>query len=324
MVLLLATIGVASVAPARGWAVPLVGVLTDVAIAALFFLHGAKLSRRAVVGGLSQWRLHLCVLGSTYVLFPLLGLALRPLLEPLVTPAIYAGVLYMCMVPSTVQSSVVLTSMGRGNVSAAVCAASLSNMIGVFLTPALVAWLLTSSHGGLSWHAVGNIFMLLLLPFAAGQLAQRWVAGSVHRHASWVRAMDKGMLLLIVYNAFSASVRAGLWQHTSGTVLAALLGVCALFLTVVLVVNGTNARVLGFAKEDEVTTVFCGSKKSLASGIPMAQVLFATHGLGAIVLPLMIFHPLQLTVCTFIARVYARRRDTATQASGSALPPGGH
>ncbi|HEU0196596.1 MAG TPA: bile acid:sodium symporter family protein [Nevskiaceae bacterium] len=309
VLLLVATIAVASLLPAEGWGVPLFSVLTKVAIAVLFFLHGAKLSRESVVAGATHWRLHLCILASTYVMFPLLAIVLRPLLAPWVTPALYAGVVYLCVVPSTVQSSIVLTAMGRGNVSAAVCSASVSNLLGVFLTPLLAALLLSTDHGGLSWGVIGDIVSLLLVPFGLGQALQRWVAAPVKRHASIVKAMDKGMLMLIIYTAFSASVREGLWHETSPGVLAALLGVCVLLLFIALNVNRGVARLCGFAKDDEVAMVFCGSKKSLASGIPIAQVLFATHGMGALVLPLMIYHPLQLTVCTFIARHYARRPD---------------
>lgn len=307
VLLLLATIAVASVLPARGAAVAVLHGLVSVAIAGLFFLHGAKLSRESVVAGMRHWRLHLCILASTWVLFPLLGLVLRPLLEAWVTPALYAGVLYMCLVPSTVQSSIVLTSMARGNVPAAVCAASLSNLLGVFVTPVLAALLLGAVHGGLSWPVVGNIVLLLLVPFALGQLAQRRISAPVRRHAALVGILDRGMLMLIVYAAFSASVRAGLWQQASATVLATLLGVCALFLGAALSFNHMLARLMGFPREDEIVAVFCGSKKSLASGIPIAQVLFSSAALGPLVLPLMLFHPLQLTVCTFIARHYARR-----------------
>lgn len=322
VLLLLGAIVLASLVPVRGAAVPVFGVLVKLAVAGVFFLHGAKLSRQAVVAGMTHWRLHLCIFASTFVLFPVLALVSRPLLEPWLTPALFGGVVYMCLVPSTVQSSIVLTSIARGNVSAAVCAASLSNVLGVFVTPLLAAWLLQAAGGGLSWQAVGDVFLLLLLPFGVGQLVNRWLAAPLQRHAGVVRALDKGMLLFIIYTAFSASVRAGLWHNTSPAVLATLLGVCAVFLLIVLGVNFSGARLLGFARADEVTMLFCGSKKSIASGIPIAQVLFAAHALGPLVLPLMIFHPLQLTVCTFIARAYARRAG-AMDKSGSASAAGG-
>ncbi|HET7267163.1 MAG TPA: bile acid:sodium symporter family protein [Oleiagrimonas sp.] len=306
--MLLAAIALASFLPARGWAAPVFSHLTDVAIAMLFFLHGLKLSRREVLAGITHWRLHLLILGSTYVLFPLMGLAFRPLLEPLVTPDIYVGVVFLCMVSSAVQSSIAMTSMGRGNVSAAICSASGSNLLGVFVTPLLVAMLMSSGHHGVSWHAVGEVVLLLLLPFVIGLCGQRWLGGMVKQHPAVVSLFDQGSIVLIVYTAFSASVVAGLWQHTPLPVLGGLLAICALFLSVALVVTCLGARLLGFNKEDEITIVFCGSKKSLAAGAPMAKVLFASSAFGAMLLPVMIYNQMQIMVGAFIARHYAKRK----------------
>ncbi len=312
--MLLATMVLASFLPVHGQAASAFNIFTDVAIAALFFLHGAKLSREAVVAGITHWRLHLCVLASTFVLFPILGLLLRPVLGPLVTPDIYAGVIFLCLLPSTVQSSIAFTSMARGNIPAAVCSASASNLLGIFLTPLLVVLVMESAGhgGGLSWGAVLDIVLLLLAPFVAGQLAQRWVGGFVRRHTSLVRFVDQGSILLIVYTAFSASVQGGLWKHTPWPVLLGLFVICVILLTIVLCVTCFGSRLLGFNKEDEITIVFCGSKKTLASGIPMAKVIFSTQGLGAIVLPLMMFHQFQLMVCAVIARHYAKRKELDT------------
>lgn len=309
--MLLVTMVLASFLPVHGWAAPAFNIFTDVAIAALFFLHGAKLSREAVVAGITHWRLHLCVLASTFVLFPILGLLLRPVLGPLVTPDIYAGVIFLCLLPSTVQSSIAFTSMARGNIPAAVCSASASNLLGIFLTPLLVVLIMESTGhgGGLSWGAVMDIVLLLLAPFVAGQLMQRWVGGFVRRHTSLVRFVDQGSILLIVYTAFSASVQGGLWKHTPWSVLIGLFVICVVLLAIVLCVTCFGSRLLGFNKEDEITIVFCGSKKTLASGIPMAKVIFSTQGLGAIVLPLMMFHQFQLMVCAVIARHYAKRKE---------------
>ena len=306
---LLATVLLATVLPCRGAAARVFGALTDAAIALLFFLHGAKLSRDAVVAGLTHWRLHLTVLASTFVLFPAMGLLLRPIWSVLMTPGLYLGVLFLCALPSTVQSSIAFTSMARGNVSAAVCAASASSLLGIFVTPLLVGVMMEShGGGGLSWDAVGEIVLQLLVPFAAGQLAQRWIGGWVQRHRPLVGVVDQGSILLVVYTAFSASVLQGLWQRTPLPVLGGLLLACATLLALALLATRYGARALGFAKEDEITIVFCGSKKSLASGIPMAKVLFAGHPLGMIVLPIMLFHQLQLMVCAVLARRYARRQ----------------
>jgi len=305
---LIVTVALASVLPCRGATASAFNVLTDLAIALLFFLHGAKLSREAVVAGMTHWRLHLTVLASTFVMFPLLGVLLRPLLSPLVTPDLYLGVLFLCTLPSTVQSSIAFTSMARGNIPAAICAASASSLLGIFITPLLVGVLL-ESHGqaGMSWDAVGAIVLQLLVPFVAGQVAQRWIGRWVERRRAMLSYVDQGSILLVVYTAFSAAVLQGLWKQMPLPVLGGLLVVNAVLLAIALLATRYGARLLGFKRADEITIVFCGSKKSLASGVPMAKVLFAGHPLGAIVLPIMLFHQIQLMTCAVLARKYAAK-----------------
>ena len=305
---LIVTVALATVLPCRGAAAGVFEVLTDVAIALLFFLHGAKLSREAVIAGATHWRLHLTVLASTFVLFPLLGLLLRPVLAPLVTPELYLGVLFLCALPSTVQSSIAFTSIARGNVAAAICSASASSLLGIVITPLLVGVMLEShGQGGMSWDAIGAITLQLFVPFVAGQVAQRWIGGWVAKHRGLVAYVDQGSILLVVYTAFSAAVLQGLWKQVPLPVLLGLLVVDAVLLVIALLVTRYGARALGFARADEITIVFCGSKKSLASGVPMAKVLFAGHPLGTIVLPIMLFHQIQLMTCAVLARRYAAR-----------------
>ena len=305
---LIVTVALATVLPCRGSAASVFEVLTDAAIALLFFLHGAKLSREAVVAGATHWRLHLTVLASTFALFPLLGLLLRPLLAPLVTPELYLGVLFLCALPSTVQSSIAFTSIARGNVAAAICSASASSLLGIVITPLLVGLMLEShGQGGMSWDAIGSIVLQLFVPFVAGQVAQRWIGGWVAKHRGLVSYVDQGSILLVVYTAFSAAVLQGLWKQVPLPVLGGLLVVNAVLLAIALLVTRYGARALGFGRADEITIVFCGSKKSLASGVPMAKVLFAGHPLGAIVLPIMLFHQIQLMTCAVLARCYAAR-----------------
>lgn len=321
--LLTAAAAIAFVLPAAGVMAKVFSVFTDVAIAALFFVHGVKLSRREVIAGMTNWRLHLVVALGTFVLFPALGLVLAPLLEPWVGAAFYAGVLFLCFCPSTVQSSIAFTSVARGNIPAAVCSASVSNVLGIFLTPLLVVLLMQTGHGGVSFDAVIDIVVLLLLPFIAGQLLESRIGDFVRHRPGLVGFVDNGSILLIVYTAFSASVVAGLWQQTSLAVLAAVIGICLLLLGVALVVTCCTARVLRFSKEDEIAIVFCGSKKSLASGAPMAALIFGTHGLGAVVLPLIIFNQVQIMACAVIARLYAKRRGPVGSPTASRPLDGG-
>lgn len=309
----LALIGVvvlATVLPAQGVGARAFELITTAAIGLLFFLHGAKLSREAILGGIMHWRLHVLVFCCTFVLFPLLGWALRPVLQPLVTPDLYLGVLYLCVLPATVQSAIAFASIARGNIAAAICSASASTLLGVFVTPLLVNWLVVpGQHAGQSLDAVGKILLQLLLPFVIGHLMRPVVGGWVQRHAKLVKVVDQGSILLVVYAAFSAAVVAGLWRETPLHALVGLIVLCCVLLAVVLTCTTLLARKLGFNKADEITIVFCGSKKSLASGVPMANVLFPAAMVGPVLLPVMIFHQIQLMVCAHLAQRYNRRID---------------
>jgi len=277
-------------------------------IALLFFMHGAKLSREAVVSGLTHWRLHLLVLLVTFVAFPILGLVLKPVLLPILTPDLYIGILFLCMLPSTVQSSIAFTSVARGNVSAAVCSASASNLLGIFITPLLVSFLLkTQGEGHSSIDAIFNIVLQLLLPFVLGQLARPLLQAWITRHAQVLKMVDQSSILLVVFVAFSAAVVQGLWAQVPKMMLLSILGVSAVMLALIMGLTMFVSRRLGFSKEDEITIVFCGSKKSLASGVPMAKVLFSSGSVGMVLLPLMLFHQLQLMVCAVLAQRYAKR-----------------
>lgn len=306
---LLGTITLASLLPVRGGAAAVMDDATDLAIAALFFLHGARLSREAVRAGALHWRLHLTILGCTFLLYPLLGLLTRPAAHALLTPELYIGVLFLCALPSTVQSSIAFTSMAGGNVPAAVVSASLSSLLGVFLTPLLMG-LLVGAQGGMAHplDAIGKILLQLLVPFIAGHLLRPWISGWVERHRGILRYTDQGTILLVVYTAFSAAVNEGLWQKTPLPALLAVAGFAIVLLAVAMTLITWLARRLGFSRHDEIPIVFCGSKKSLATGVPMAKVMFAAGSLGAIVLPIMIYHQIQLIVCAVIAQRYARQK----------------
>ncbi len=319
--MLIGTVTLASLLPAQGRVAAGMETLTMAAIAALFFLHGARLSREAVLAGVGHWRLHLLVLASTFVLFPLLGLALKPLLQPLVTPTLYTGVLYLCVLPSTVQSSIALTAMARGNVPAAVCSASASTLLGVLITPVLVNLLVVPGHhANASLDAIGRILLQLMVPFVAGHLLRPWVGGFVQRNAKMLKWVDQGSILLVVYTAFSAAVVKGLWHQLPLSALVAVAVVSALLLALALGVTNAVAKRAGFSVEDRIAIVFCGSKKSVASGVPMANVLFPASMVGPIVLPVMLYHQIQLMACAVLAQRYARRAEPAVGDDATAAP----
>ncbi|WP_028238282.1 bile acid:sodium symporter family protein [Stutzerimonas azotifigens] len=315
---LLAVMALATVLPCEGRGAAFFDGLTHAAIALLFFLHGARLSREAVIAGAGHWRLHLLVFACTFVLFPLLGLALEPLVVPLVGAELAVGVLFLCTLPATVQSAIAFTALARGNVPAAVCSAAASSLLGVFVTPLLVLALLgRSGDGGSSLEAVGQILVQLLLPFVLGQLARPYLGGWVARNGAWLKKVDQGSILLVVYTAFSGAVVGGLWQTVPPQRLVLLTLVCCLLLALILGCTHLLGRWLGFEVEDRITLLFAGSKKSMATGVPMAQVLFAGGMVGTVLLPLMIFHQIQLMVCAVLAQRYAQRDEPA---AGPALP----
>ncbi len=306
---LLAVIAIATWLPASGTAAAVFETLTHLAIGLLFFLHGAKLSREAVLAGAGHWRLHLLVFACTFVMFPLFGLLLKPLILPLVGDALYLGVLYLCALPATVQSAIAFTSLARGNVPAAICSAAASSLLGIVLTPLLVMLLMgVEGDSGSNLEAVWAIILQLLVPFVAGQLARPWVGAWVARNAGWLKSVDQGSILLVVYTAFSDAVVSGLWRSVPASKLLGLALVCCLLLALVLCCTRSLGRWLGFSLEDRITILFAGSKKSMATGVPMAQLLFAGGAVGALILPLMLFHQIQLMVCAVLAQRYARRQ----------------
>lgn len=309
VIALLATVAVASFLPVRGAAADGLALAAKGVIAMLFFLHGAKLSREAVVAGITHWRLHLTVLSVTFVAFPLLGLVAGLLPESLLPKSLAMGVLFLACLPSTVQSSIAFTSIARGNVAAAVCSASASNLLGMALTPLLVSLLLHAQGDALGFSAVKAIALQLLAPFIAGQLARRWVAPWLARRARIVGVVDRFSVLLIVYSAFSGAVVAGIWRQVSARELAVVVALSAALLAIVLAGSRQVARMFGFATEDEITIVFCGSKKSLITGAPMAAILFPAATAGLMIIPLMVFHQMQMMACAVIAQRYAARPD---------------
>lgn len=306
---LLATVTLAALVPAHGSAGEAVSAAAKAAIALLFFLYGARLSPQQAWHGVRQWRLHLLVLATTFVIFPILGLACRVLVPALLTSDLYGGVLFLCLVPSTVQSSIAFTSIARGHVSAAIVSASLSNILGVALTPLLVVLLMSTPDAPpVTGGAIGDIVLQLLLPFAAGQLARPWIAAVVARHATLLKVVDRGSILLVVYTAFSMGVIDGIWVTVDLWQLITVTVVATVLLAVVLVVTWLIGRLARLERGDKIVLLFCGSKKSLASGLPMALVLFPSATVGLSMLPLMLFHQIQLVVCSVIASRLGRQR----------------
>lgn len=306
---------VAALFPATGGAADAVKWATTIGIAALFFLYGARLERRELVAGVQHWRLHSVVLAATFVMFPLFGLLGKWALTPLLGGVLASGFLYMTLVPSTVQSSITFVSIAKGNVGASVVSASVSNLLGVFVTPLLVVALMTT--GGsihITADSVIKIALQLLLPFILGQLLRTWVMPLTSK-ITRIDLFDKSVIVLVVYAAFSEGVADGAWSEIGISQLVWLTVACCVLLAIVLGLTELAAIAFGFPDRDKRVVQFCGSKKSLATGLPMAAVLFVGQPLGLLVLPLMLFHQIQLIVCAWLAGRYGRAVEDAVPVS---------
>jgi sodium/bile acid cotransporter 7 len=320
LLMLLATVALAALLPARGHGRVVADGSVIMAVALLFFLYGARLSPAAVWSGIAHWRLQSLVFAGTFVLFPMLGLGLRAALGPYLPHDIVVGLVYLCLLPSTVQSSIAFTAIARGNVPAALCSASVSNLLGIVITPLLVSLTLPAAGVGFSPQALGDIALQILLPFVLGQAARPWIGAWLLRHRTLTAVVDRGSVLLVVYAAFSAGMVAGVWTQLSALDLVVVIALDLIVLGMVIVAMTVACRRLGFSTEDEIAIVFCGSKKSMAGGIPMATILFPGHAVGLIVLPLMLFHQAQLFVCATLARRYAMRNDDRMDAVPAGRP----
>lgn len=321
LVAMVAAVALASVVPEWGRSEgPLhMGRVTDLGVFLLFFLHGMGLSTDSLRQGASRWQLHLLVQLTTYVVFPLWWLLWSGVLGSWVPHDLQMGFFFLAVLPSTVSSSVAMTALARGHVAAAVLNATLSTLLGVFLTPFLVGVVMGGEGAAPDLGpTMLKVAQMLLLPFVAGHLLRPWLAGWFARIKPLTTVFDRGVIVLLVWSAFSDSVAEGLWsRHGAGLLVQALVGV-VLFLLPVLWFTRRLARAMRLPVEDEIVAVFCGSKKTMASGMPMAKLLFGgSAAMGVLILPIMLYHQVQLFVCAVLARRYAAR-DDASPVAGSA------
>lgn len=318
LLMILTTVALAAVLPADGTALVAVGWAAKGAIGLLFFLYGARLSSSEILHGVRHVKLQVFILLTTFAVFPALGLLFGAFVPQLLGEPLYLGVLYLCVLPSTVQSAIALVSIAGGNIPAAIVASSASSLLGIFITPLLVGVLMSTQGSGLQGSAVVEIVVMLLLPFLLGQLLRRWIGTWVAAHGQSLKVVDRGSILLVVYVAFSKGMNEGIWSTLTVGKLVLLGAVCLLLLGLALGLTWTTARRTGFSRQDSVTILFCGSTKSLATGLPMATILFAGQPVGLIVLPLMLYHQLQLlvgaTIAARISRTTAERTPQPARA----------
>lgn len=309
LVAMLAAVVIGLVAPELGFdpATAPTGHITSAGIAFVFFVHGAALSPGALRAGVANWRLHIAIQATTFVFFPLLGLLLLASLGGVLPLESRLGLFFLCALASTVSTSVAMTALARGNVAGAIFNASLSGVLGMIVTPFLVSLVAPAALGEIAvLPATLEIAKTLLLPFAAGQLVRPLVGEWIARNKRWTTLADRSVILLIVFLAFAQSAASNVWAEQGlGSIVLVMVITSALLAAALLFTRWLGAA-LRMSRADTVALVFCGSKKSLANGAPIAAVLFGDlPELGAIVLPILVYHQLQLVVGAILARRYA-------------------
>lgn len=290
-----------------GWLYP--ELLNKAGIALIFFLHGAALPLAALKAGTLKWRVHAVIQAATFIVFPLIGVGIWWWADGRIGEDLRIGLFYLCALPSTVSSSVALTAAARGDVAVAVFNATTSSLLGIVLTPLwLGAVIGTSGPGVPVGEVILDLVRWLLLPFAAGQALRPWIGAFVARHKAGVSRVDRGTILVLVYTSFCDSMVMGVWSRETGPTVLGVTVLSFVLYGVVMIVMWGASKGLGLTWNEAIAAMFCGSKKSLATGVPMAQIVFAQGGgaLGIILLPIMIYHALQLVLSGALASRWGR------------------
>lgn len=310
VLLLMATILAAALLPVTGQAAAYAGHAVSVAIFLLFFLHGLRLPRAEVVIAMRNWRLQSVMFGFVFVFMPILGLAAASAQGGLLPEGLVVGLLFLGILPSTVQSAISYSSLAGGNVAASVMASALLNLAGIFMTPLLVALLIGAGGGAaIGSDTVLRILAILLLPFALGQLAQGWLGAWAGRNKALLSVLDRIAIILAVYVAFSSAVAGGQMQALDWGVLGALTAIICVMMAIAIAAAWALGGVIALPRADRISLLFAGSQKSIATGAPLAAILFAGPQAGLAILPALIYHQIQLIIAAPIASRLAKTRD---------------
>lgn len=302
LMVILVSLALGLTLPVSGWSAGALDTVTKVGIFALFFGYGARLSAAESLEGLKNWKLHLTILGTTFVLYPLISLPLQFIPETWLSSPLRMGLIFLCLVPSTVQSSITFTSLAGGNIPAAMVSATASNVLGVLVTPLLVMLMIPDAGGGsVGVSQLWDVVIQLLLPFFLGQLSRFATAGFMARNKAKLRYLDQSVICLIVYGAFSELRVSGVWRKLQIHDLIAVIVIVAALLTLMFWLTWHLGLWAGLPRGDRIALLFCGTKKSLATGVPMASVLFSGPIVSVLVIPLMLYHQSQLIVSSILA-----------------------
>ena len=312
---IIAVIGLAYVFPQWGISeskIPM-DTISAIGISLIFFFYGLKLSPTKLKAGVKNWKLHLLIQTSTFLIFPLLVLVFRPFIQNEEQEIIWLAFFFLAALPSTVSSSVVMVSMAKGNIPAAIFNASISGIIGVVLTPLWMELFVQNAQTDFNFTDIYvKLFVQIILPVVLGLLLQRFFGEFAQKHTKQLTLFDKSVILLIIYKSFASSFDDNIFSSVSILDLLILfISVLTLF-GVLFLLTGFLAKKMKFNIEDQITAQFCGTKKSLVHGTVFSKIIFGNMAsIGIILLPLMLFHAVQLLIISIVASKMSIKNQAA-------------
>ncbi|MCW5912584.1 MAG: bile acid:sodium symporter [Cyclobacteriaceae bacterium] len=286
-------------------------IIGQIGVSLIFFFYGLKLSPDKLKAGLKNWKLHVLVQASTFVLFPLLVLPFHPLMQTEEQANLWLAFLFLAALPSTVSSSVVMVSIAKGNVPAAIFNASISGLIGIAVTPLWMSSFIPPTTYSFDLITVySDLVIHILAPVTSGILLQRYLGQYAQKYSRQLSLFDKSVILLIIYKSFSGSFESNVFSTVSIADLALIAAGVIILFFIVYYLTGYLARLLNFNTADKITLQFCGTKKSLVHGTVFSKILFEqSASVGIILLPVMLFHAIQILVVSIIASKLAARAE---------------
>ncbi len=311
ILLMLLSIGLAFIFPQLGAknSVLYLDLVAKHGVAVIFFLHGSALSFDSFKSGLTNWRLHIVSQFVTFIYFPIIGVILYFGFQNQISANFRIGLFFLSIISSTIASSITMTGIAKGNVGGAVWDASLSGFIGIFFTPFALSLIMHDQSGARIdiIDAIFNISTAILLPFALGQLARPFIGDFIIRYKKRFAILDRAIIITIVFVAFCQSNLNNVWQRTTISEIILLFVITGTLLVLALLISGFIAKTFGLSNDDKIAAIFVGSTKSLANGAPIAAILFAgNENLSQILLPLLIYHQLQLIVGMALAQKWSK------------------
>ncbi|AVR46667.1 hypothetical protein C7S20_16110 [Christiangramia fulva] len=309
IIAIFASIGIAYFFPEGTQILPLKTII-DIGIGLIFFFYGLKLAPSEFKSGLKNYKVHFIIHITTFIIFPLLCLACIPVFDKGTGSDLWIALFFLGTLPSTVSSSVVMVSIAKGNIPAAIFNASLSGIIGIFATPLWLGAILGKTADFDFATVLWKLFLHIILPLLIGIFLQRYFGKWARKHSKKLGLFDKGTILLIIYSSFSTSFTSNLFDRIQLEGLIKMIVLLMILFFVVFFGLAFVSRQFGLKRDEKITAQFCGTKKSLVHGSVMVKVIFGNAAnSGLLLLPVMLYHSTQLILIAWFAEKYAKQKE---------------